>query len=198
MTVSRTSRNYRWIKLTSTLFWESHEQVLWPNPIKLIMIYHHKGSCIFKTAKQFWSWTWNMTSRVTERNERVALLFKPSEDTFSTNLYQLFLFYQVFTFFKKMEQPFCTKSSIYNVNKTTTEQYGFLDCDAMYYIKTGNNVLEQSLASICIRVQSEPKVIVHLPEMSNIQSPCTLIQIHFSLSQEQKVGCYMCHKSHRP
>jgi hypothetical protein len=38
-------------------------------------------------------------------------------------------------------------------NKTTTEQYGLLDCDAMYYSKTGNNISEQSLASISIRVQ---------------------------------------------
>lgn len=101
---------------TSTLSWESHEQVLWPNPIKLTMIYHHKGSCIFKTAKQFWSWTWHMTSHVTEHNEHVAQLFKPSEDTFSTNLYQLFVLSR-FHIFKKMElQPFCTKSSIYNMS----------------------------------------------------------------------------------
>jgi len=72
------------------------------------MIYHHKESCIFKTAKQFW--TWHMTSPtfldfkhcVTEqRSECVVLLFKPSEDTFNTNLYQLFLFYQIFTFLRK-------------------------------------------------------------------------------------------------
>jgi len=42
-----------------------------------------------------------MTSHVTEHNEHVALLFKPSEDTFNTNLHQLFLFYQDFTFLRK-------------------------------------------------------------------------------------------------
>jgi hypothetical protein len=57
------------------------------------------------------------------------------------------------------------------VNRTTTGQYGLLDCDAMYYNKTGNNVSEQSLASVSIRVQSEPKVIVHLPEMSIFRVP---------------------------
>lgn len=69
--------------------------------------------------------------------------------------------------------------------------------DAMYCNKTGKNAVEQLLASFSIRVQSEPKVTVHLPEMS-IFSPCTLIQIRFSYSQERKVGRHMCHKSQRP
>jgi len=82
------------------------------------MIYHHKESCIFKTAKQFWSWTWYTTSqtfldfkqRVTGCNEHAALLFQPSEDSFNTNLYQLFLFYQIFTFLRKWNyNPFAQK-----------------------------------------------------------------------------------------
>lgn len=68
----------------------------------------------------------------------------------------------------------------------------------MYFKKTGNNVSEQSLASISIRVQTEPKVIVHLQEMSIFRVPVHKYKYisHTHRNRRLVAICATSHKGH--